>query len=151
MDSNKMRPDDKPNILGELLGPATTPSAEFRAMIHRITENAAAEYRERGQELPDHVQVLLDVTKPVKVNWEAQYRELVDVVCQPWKDWRPHTAVLEHARILHNRAFASTSSQREMLREAMRKQWDKEILDLARAIPCSCVCLTHKCRWPQGH
>src|SRR5258708_15281104 len=54
--------DDELNMLYEALSPGTDPSA----IVHRIAEEAAVEYRKRNRMPPDHVQATLDATREIR-------------------------------------------------------------------------------------
>ena len=50
--------DEELDKIYEALYPGTDP----RAIVHRLAEEAAADYRKRNEPIPDHVQAALDAT-----------------------------------------------------------------------------------------
>jgi hypothetical protein len=75
--------DEDLDMLYEALSPDTNPSA----IVHRLAEEAAVEYRTKNQMPPDHIQAALDATWEVK-NLDnlapSKLRQIVDMLTTPF-------------------------------------------------------------------
>ena len=75
--------DEDLDMLYEALAPDTDPAA----IIHRLAEEAAVEYRTQNRIPPDHVQAALDATREMK-NLDnlapSKLRQIVDTLSAPF-------------------------------------------------------------------
>jgi hypothetical protein len=75
--------DEDLDMLYEALAPNTNPSA----IIHRLAEAAAVEYRTKNQMPPDHIQAALDATREVKSLDNlapSKLRQIADTLTAPF-------------------------------------------------------------------
>jgi hypothetical protein len=75
--------DEDLNMLYEALAPDTDPAA----IVHRLAEEAAVEYRIQNRIPPEHVQAALDATREVKSLDNvapSKLRQIVDALSTPF-------------------------------------------------------------------
>jgi hypothetical protein len=74
--------DEDLDMLYEAIAPATDPAA----IVHRLAEEAAVEYRTQNRLPPDHVQAALDATRELKSLDNlapSKLRQIVDALSAP--------------------------------------------------------------------
>jgi hypothetical protein len=115
--------DEDLDMLFEALAPGTDPAA----IVHRIAEEAAVEYRIKNQMPPDHVQAALDVTREVKSLDNlapSRLRQIVDTLTAPFTG-----AVKDPAYAYRNRdGELDTNDQGiiDELTDELREDWDTD-------------------------
>ena len=115
--------DEDLDMLYEALAPNTNPSA----IIHRLAEEAAVEYRTKNQMPPDHIQAALDATREVKSLDNlapSKLRQIVDTLTAPFTG-----AVKDPAYAYRNRDGELDANDQgiiDELTDELREDWDTD-------------------------
>jgi hypothetical protein len=118
--------DDELNMLYEALSPGTDPSA----IVHRIAEEAAVEYRKQNRMPPDHVQATLDATREIRSLDNAKLpilRQIVDAIKAPFVG-----SVNDPALAYRNRDGVLDKDDQAImdgLADELRQDWDEDTED----------------------
>jgi hypothetical protein len=118
--------DDELNMLYGALSPGTEPPA----IIHRIAEEAAVEYRKQNRMPPDHVQAALDATREVRSLGDAKLpvlRQIVDALKAPFAG-----AVNDPALAYRNRDGALDKDDQDImdsLTDELCQDWGEDTED----------------------
>jgi hypothetical protein len=95
--------DEDLDMLYEAIAPATDPAA----IVHRLAEEAAVEYRTQNRLPPDHVQAALDATQELKSLDNvapSKLRQIVDALSAPLMGARGHGGLPERGFARRNPA-----------------------------------------------
>jgi hypothetical protein len=112
--------DEDLDMLYEAIAPATDPAA----IVHRLAEEAAVEYRTQNRLPPDHVQAALDATRELKSLDNlapSKLRQIVDALSAPLTG-----AVKDPAYAYRNRdgdLDADDQSIIDELTDELREDW----------------------------
>src|SRR6266699_3071134 len=118
--------DDELNMLYGALSPGTEPPA----IIRRIAEEAAVEYRKQNRMPPDHVQATLDATREIRSLDDAKVpvlRQIVDAIKAPFAG-----PVNDPALAYRNRDGALDKDDEaimDSLTDELRQDWDEDAED----------------------
>jgi len=112
--------DEDLDMLYEAIAPATDPAA----IVHRLAEEAAVEYRTQNHLPPDHVQAALDATRELKSLDNlapSKLRQIVDALSAPLTG-----AVKDPAYAYRNREGELDTDDQgiiDELTDELRKDW----------------------------
>jgi hypothetical protein len=115
--------DEDLDMLYKALAPNTNPSA----IIHKLAEEAAVEYRTKNQMPPDHIQAALDATREVKSLDNlapSKLRQIVDTLTAPFTG-----AVKDPAYAYRNRDGELDANDQgiiDELTDELREDWDTD-------------------------
>ena len=113
--------DEDLDMIFEALAPGTDPAA----IIHRLAEEAAVEYRTQNRLPPDHIQAALDATRDVKSLdnlGPSKLRQIVDALSAPFTG-----AVSDPGYAYRNRDGELDADDQGIIAELtdeLREDWD---------------------------